>query len=155
MPKQSPDQRGEGAKGAAPQLAHVDTQRPQPRAEQHQPGEQPSQGHALLSGAHALAMALRPDIQPQAALAEIVQQGYDTDTVATICDSLLGARFGCAWIPVERLLDCRRLTAYADALVMRSGLTQDTPEFLRRVAQLTTNEQTFQTQLRHELMSET
>ena len=100
-------------------------------------------------------MALRPDIQPQAALGEIVQRGYDTDTVAAICGSLLGTCFGCAWIPIERLLDCRRLTAYADALVMRSGLTQDTPEFLRRVAQLTTNEQTFQTQLRHELMSET
>jgi hypothetical protein len=76
----------------------------------------------------SLAMALRPEIQPQAALGEIVQRGYDTDTVAAICGSLLGARFGCAWIPVERLLDCGRLTAYADALVMRSGLTKDTPE---------------------------
>ena len=35
-----------------------------------------------------------PTCEPQAALAEIVQQGYDTDTVAAIAGSLLGARFG-------------------------------------------------------------
>ena len=77
----------------------------------------PNQGYALLGGSHALVMALRPDIEPQAALAEIVQQGYDTDTVAAICGSILGARFGCGWIPVDRLVDHDRLTAYADALV--------------------------------------
>ena len=76
----------------------------------------PNQGYALLGGSHALAMALRPDCEPQAALAEIVQQGYDTDTVAAICGSILGARFGCAWIPIGRLLDSNRLIAYADAL---------------------------------------
>lgn len=106
----------------------------------------PNQGYALLGGSHALVMALRPAIEPHAALAEIIQQGYDTDTVAAICGSLLGARFGCGWIPAERLMDRDRLSAYADALVARNGSPETMQDFLAREAQLTAEERSFQTQ---------
>jgi hypothetical protein len=89
-------------------------------------------------------MALQSDIEPQVALTEIVQQGYDTDTVGAICGSLLGARFGCGWIPVKRLIDRDRLLAYADALVTRDGLPEDMPAFLAREAELTAEERAFQ-----------
>ncbi len=104
----------------------------------------PNQGYALLGGSHALALALRPDIEPKTTLTEIVQQGYDADTVAAVCGSILGARFGCGWIPVERLADRDRLLAYADALVARGSLPEDTPGFLAREAQLTAEEHAFQ-----------
>jgi ADP-ribosyl-[dinitrogen reductase] hydrolase len=105
----------------------------------------PNQGYALLGGAHALVMALRPDIEPQAVLAEIVQGGYDTDTVAAICGSILGARLGCGWIPVDRLVDRDRLLGYADSLVTRGGLPEDMARFLTREAELTAEERAFQT----------
>jgi ADP-ribosyl-[dinitrogen reductase] hydrolase len=56
-------------------------------------------------------MALLPgnDVDPQDVLNTIVKLGYDTDTVAAIAGSVLGARFGCAWIPLERLKDLERL----------------------------------------------
>ncbi|MCX6031786.1 MAG: ADP-ribosylglycohydrolase family protein [Chloroflexi bacterium] len=108
----------------------------------------PNQGYALLGGSHALVMALRPDIEPQPILADVVQQGYDTDTVAAICGSILGARFGCGWIPVERLADRDRLLAYADALVERGGLPEDLAGFMRREAALTAEEAAFQAQAR-------
>lgn len=77
----------------------------------------PNQGFALLGGAHGLLMALRDDIAPGPTLAEIVRQGYDTDTVAAIAGSVLGARFGASWIPVDRLIDGPRIACWADALV--------------------------------------
>lgn len=77
----------------------------------------PNQGFALLGGAHGLVMALRDAAEPRATLAEIVRQGYDTDTVAAIAGAVLGARFGTAWIPLDRLLDGPRLSRWADALL--------------------------------------
>ncbi len=102
----------------------------------------PNQGYALLGGAHALVMALRPDIEPRTTLAEVIQQGYDT--VAAICGGILGARFGCGWIPVGRLADKERLLAYADALVNRRDLPETMQAFLVREAQLTAEERAFQ-----------
>jgi ADP-ribosylglycohydrolase len=50
-------------------------------------------------------MALLPNIDPQQVLSEICRMGYDTDTVAAICGTVLGARFGVSWIPIRRFLD--------------------------------------------------
>lgn len=76
----------------------------------------PNQGFALLGGLHGLLSGLRA-AEPQVILAEVVQQGFDTDTVAAITGTVLGARFGTGWLPMARLLDGPRLAAYADALV--------------------------------------
>jgi hypothetical protein len=104
----------------------------------------PSQGFVLLGGLHGLAMALLPDIQSMEVLSEVVCQGYDTDTVAAICGGVLGARFGTAWIPTERLVDRERLETYADTLAGRNPLPENSDEFLRREAELTRQEVDFQ-----------
>lgn len=44
----------------------------------------------------------------------MIRQGYDTDTVGAICGTVLGARFGTAWIPTHRLADGSRLGRWAD-----------------------------------------
>jgi ADP-ribosylglycohydrolase len=104
----------------------------------------PNQGFALLGGLHALARALGGDIDPSAVLADVVCQGYDTDTVAAICGGLLGARCGSGWIPRERLLDHARLESYAAALVHRGGLPEDRATFLQREADWTRRECEYQ-----------
>ncbi len=107
----------------------------------------PNQGVVLLGGLHALAMALAPRDDPARVLAEVVALGYDTDTVAAICGSLLGARFGTGWVPRARLLDRPRLEAYARALVARAGPPEDREAFLAREAELTRQEAAFQAAL--------
>lgn len=104
----------------------------------------PNQGFALLGGAHALLMSLRDDIDPQATLTEIVRQGDDTDTVAAIAGSLLGARFGTAWIPTDRLLDAPRLTAWADALATAAPPPETRGAFFAAEAAHTRAERQFQ-----------
>ena len=55
-------------------------------------------------------MSLLPDTyEPQDILNRIVQLGYDTDTVAAIAGTILGARYGYSWIPLKSLLDLERL----------------------------------------------
>ena len=83
----------------------------------------------------ALGLALAPVDDPAAALADMVRQGYDTDTVAAICGALFGARFGSAWIPCERLLDLPRLETYADALVLRQSAPEDREGMLAAAAE--------------------
>lgn len=104
----------------------------------------PNQGFALLGGAHALLMALRDDIDPQATLTEIVRQGDDTDTVAAIAGSLLGARFGTAWIPLHSLHDAPRLTAWADALATAAPPPETRAAFFAAEAAHTRAERQFQ-----------
>ena len=43
------------------------------------------------------------------------------DTVAAIAGSILGARFGTKWIPVDRILDFDRLVKYANSLITRNA----------------------------------
>lgn len=76
-------------------------------------------------------MALLPDIDPQEILTEIVNLGYDTDTVGAIAGSILGARFGCDWIPLDRLKDLERLERYAKALVTQSNDIETSEEFFK------------------------
>ncbi|WP_164491848.1 ADP-ribosylglycohydrolase family protein [Staphylospora marina] len=78
----------------------------------------PNQGFVLLGGIHALAMACRSDMGPNEVLLSIIREGFDTDTVAAIAGSLLGARFGTDWIPADRLADGERIGRYADALII-------------------------------------
>ena len=107
----------------------------------------PNQGFVLLGGLHALALALLPKVEPQAVLTDIVQLGEDADTVAAIAGSLLGARFGTAWIPRHRLLDRAALERYAEALVTRQGPPEDREAFLRREAEWTRREEHYQANL--------
>lgn len=75
----------------------------------------------IILSMHAICMALLPSINdPQDILADIVSQGYDTDTVAAIAGSILGARFGYLWIPTNRLMDLERLQQYCEILVHRN-----------------------------------
>jgi ADP-ribosyl-[dinitrogen reductase] hydrolase len=104
----------------------------------------PNQGFALLGGAHALAMALRSDAKPAETLGDIIRLGYDTDTVAAIAGSLLGARFGDGWIPTERLLDGPRLSAWANALVRRADPPESPAQLLEREAAWSRQEEEFQ-----------
>eukprot|EP01087_Luapelamoeba_hula_P019666 TRINITY_DN6548_c1_g1_i1.p1 TRINITY_DN6548_c1_g1~~TRINITY_DN6548_c1_g1_i1.p1 ORF type:complete len:570 (+),score=135.07 TRINITY_DN6548_c1_g1_i1:1505-3214(+) len=74
-------------------------------------------GFVLLGGLHGLVMALLPDIDPQETLREIVVLGHDTDTVAAIAGTVLGARFGTSWIPVHLMREVATLQQYADAII--------------------------------------
>jgi ADP-ribosylglycohydrolase len=103
----------------------------------------PNQGHVLLGGLHALAVALTVD-EPVRALTELVALGHDTDTVGAICGSLLGARFGLDWVPRQRLLDGAILQAYAEAMVTRTAAPEEIPAFLKREAMWTWREEDFQ-----------
>ena len=104
----------------------------------------PNQGFVLLGGLHALLVGLGPWQGPAALLAGLVRHGYDTDTVAAICGSLLGARFGTAWVPRERLLERERLLGYAQALIGRRAEQESRDAFLLREAELTEWEDRFQ-----------
>ena len=104
-----------------------------------------NQGFALLGGLHGLAVGLFPDGSPDELLASIMRQGDDTDTVGAIAGGLLGARFGTAWIPIDRLRDGPRLEVYADALVTRDGAPERRDGFIERERELTDEEKHFQT----------
>ncbi|NEO80555.1 ADP-ribosylglycohydrolase family protein [Moorena sp. SIO4G3] len=93
---------------------------------------------------HALAMALFPQDDPEFLLAEIIRQGYDTDTVAAICGGILGARFGTNWIPLERLQERERLENYAAALVDFYVPVEHIETFLAREAELSQQEANYQ-----------
>jgi len=67
-----------------------------------------------------------------------------TTPVPSQPDRIRGARCGCGWIPVDRLVDRDRLLAYADALVKRDGLPEDMQRFLARETELTADERAFQ-----------
>lgn len=107
----------------------------------------PNQGFVLLGGLHGLVMGLWPKGEPADLLAEIMRQGYDTDTVGAICGGLLGARFGTSWIPRERLMDSERLEAYAEALVRRDAAPEGREAFVEREYDLTLIEKQFQADL--------
>jgi ADP-ribosyl-[dinitrogen reductase] hydrolase len=107
----------------------------------------PNQGFVLLGGLHALLMACRSDMKPQEILLSIIREGFDTDTVAAIAGSILGARFGCEWIPAERLVDGERILRYAEALVSQEA-PETEKEFFRREAEWTAREREFQRGLR-------
>ena len=104
----------------------------------------PSQGFVLLGGLHGLAMALTEQDDPAGILAEIVRQGFDTDTVAAIAGGLLGARFGIEWVPLQRLRDRERLERYADALVERGAPPEDLDTFVKCEAAWTKEEKKYQ-----------
>ena len=103
-----------------------------------------NQGFALLGGLHGLAVGLFPAGTPADLLASIMRQGDDTDTVGAIAGGLLGARFGTAWIPIDRLRDGPRLEVYADALVTRDGAPERRDGFIERERELTDEEKHFQ-----------
>ena len=107
----------------------------------------PNQGFVLLGGLHGLVMGLWPKGDPAELLAEIMRQGYDTDTVGAICGGLLGARFGTSWIPRERLMDSERLEIYAEALVRRDAAPEGREAFVEREYDLTVIEKQFQADL--------
>ncbi|MBL8794651.1 MAG: ADP-ribosylglycohydrolase family protein [Planctomycetia bacterium] len=111
------------------------------------PKVHPNEAFVLLGGLHALALALLPEVEPQALLADIVRQGEDADTVAAIAGSLLGARCGTGWIPRDRLLDRASLERYADALVTRHGHPEERDTFLQREAEWTRQEESYQDNL--------
>lgn len=102
----------------------------------------PNQGFVLLGGLHALLMACREDLTPQQALTSIVIEGYDTDTVAAIAGSLLGARWGTEWIPLDRFYDANRIAIYAKALTGEREL-ESRELFLQEEAKLTAVEKKF------------
>jgi len=106
----------------------------------------PNQGFVLLGGLHALMMASRSDLEPEEALLSIIREGYDTDTVAAIAGSLLGARHGFSWIPTNRLLNEKRMQDYALALIHRTA--PETEEaFVNQEAEWTAQEQELQRRL--------
>jgi ADP-ribosylglycohydrolase len=106
-----------------------------------------NQGFAILGGLHGLAVGLFPSGSPPELLASIMGQGQDTDTVGAIAGGLLGARFGAAWIPVDRLRDGPRLEVYADALVTRDGAPERRDGFIERERELTDEEKAYQVKM--------
>ena len=112
----------------------------------------PNQGFVLLGGIHGLKVALDCNDDPQAALCEIIRQGYDTDTVAAIAGGILGARFGISWIPLNRLIDSNRLMMYAEALATGHTCPESRAAFLKRETELTEMERTFQREMLSLLM---
>lgn len=106
----------------------------------------PNQGFALLGGIHGLAAALLGEPEPGARLAAVVGKGDDTDTVGAICGTVLGARHGDGWIPTDRLADRSRLEQWADALADGGPPPETRAAFMRREAELTAWERSFQRQ---------
>ena len=111
----------------------------------------PNQGFAGLGGLHGLCMSLLPgNVNPQEILNTIVKIGYDVDTVAAIAGSVLGARFGTSWIPIERLQDVERLTKYANLIVdCESEKMESFEEFIATELKWTNDEKTY----KYEMMS--
>lgn len=103
----------------------------------------PNHPYALLGGLHALGVGLLLDGPPRERLAELVGLGGDTDTVAAIAGSLLGARFGDGWVPRERLLESERLGAWASALA-RGGAAEGPEDLLARERVGTAREEAYQ-----------
>ncbi|WP_169713668.1 ADP-ribosylglycohydrolase family protein [Paludifilum halophilum] len=103
----------------------------------------PNQGFVLLGGLHGLLMAHRREADPRETLLSIIREGFDTDTVAAIAGTVLGARFGVDWVPDHRLVDKERIGGYAESLFTREvPETMDT--FIRRERQLTREALEFQ-----------
>ncbi|TCS95787.1 ADP-ribosylglycohydrolase family protein [Hazenella coriacea] len=101
-----------------------------------------NQGFVLLGGLHALLMACRDDMEPQEILLSMINEGYDTDTVAAIAGTILGARFGTDWIPTEHFYDRERILDYTDAIVDKK-LPETMGEFIEKEADLTRMEKEF------------
>lgn len=104
----------------------------------------PNQGFALLGGVHGLTAGLLGEPEPGARLATVVGKGDDTDTVGAICGTVLGARHGDGWIPTDRLTEASRLEQWADALADGSPPPETRAAFMRREAELTAWERSFQ-----------
>jgi ADP-ribosyl-[dinitrogen reductase] hydrolase len=106
----------------------------------------PNQGFVLLGGLHALLMASREGLTPQEALQSIINEGFDTDTVASIAGAILGARAGMDWIPKHLFCDRERILAYADALC-HGHLPEGLDQLLQAEANFTKMEKEFQQML--------
>lgn len=87
----------------------------------------PNDGFALLGGIHAVMCSLHETEHPHDVLVSIVQLGDDTDTVAAIAGSILGARYGKEWIPTEDIRSKNRVDSYAKEL-----FTKQAPETLQQ-----------------------
>jgi hypothetical protein len=125
-------------------------------------GKNPSELNAnnpfvLLGGVHALGFALMENLSsPMDALNYIVLYGDDTDTVAAMAGSMLGARYGREWIPVDQLKDQARAESFAKMLSSHSRasgfigenredqLAETIPEFLALEHQALERERAFQ-----------
>ena len=114
----------------------------------------PNQGLALLSGLNGLLSGLLLGGEPLAILTDLVILGKDTDTAGAIAGTVLGARFGDAWIPMTRLFDLRRLDNYANFLGQYPGTQggRAAPENLREFSgaesELTRREMSFRAEVR-------
>lgn len=104
----------------------------------------PNQGFVLTGGMHALVMGLQSNLGANQALLEIVKMGYDTDTVAAIAGSILGARFGFDWIPLDRFYDKDRILKYGEYLFKRDASPENSASFVSREFMLTKAEKDFQ-----------
>jgi ADP-ribosyl-[dinitrogen reductase] hydrolase len=113
----------------------------------------PNQGFVLLGGLHGLLMALRGDLSPQETLLSIVREGFDTDTVAAIAGTVLGARHGDGWIPTERLCDAGRIRAYAEAIA-GGPLPETEEELIRAEVTWTARERSWNIELRERIHME-
>jgi ADP-ribosylglycohydrolase len=109
-------------------------------------GSPAHQNHAfaLLGGLQALACALVDDADPVATLTAIVRMGADTDTVAAIAGSLLGARFGDGWVPKDQIADRDRIARFATALEVRGAAPESVAQLVSAEAALTAQEAAFQ-----------
>lgn len=103
----------------------------------------PNHGFAPLGGVHAILSGLLFDREPQQVLTDLVSVGGDTDTVGAICGSVLGARHGSAWVPVDRLLDRERIGRYAVAVADRGAPPEDRATLMAEEARLTELEARF------------
>jgi hypothetical protein len=81
-------------------------------------------------------------MEPQEVLLSIIREGFDTDTVAAIAGSILGARFGTDWIPADRLADGGRIGRYADAMITGERF-ETVEEFFVKEAEWTALEKKF------------
>lgn len=108
----------------------------------------PNQGFVLTGGMHALAVSLQEDIpSPNEALLDIIKLGYDTDTVAAIAGTMLGARFGDEWVDKSRLMEHTRIETYANALISLETPVETSKLFIANEALLTKKEKEFQRNL--------
>lgn len=109
----------------------------------------PNQGFVLTGGIHALCVALQEQIiNPNDELLDIIKMGYDTDTVAAIAGSILGARFGCSFIEEDKIMELDRINKYATALIEKLNQPETMQEFISNEEKLTKMEINFQNNIK-------
>jgi ADP-ribosyl-[dinitrogen reductase] hydrolase len=118
-----------------------------------------NQGAVLLGGIHAITVSLisHIDISPNDILLSICQLGYDTDTVAAIAGTMLGARYGMKFLEpfLDKIYNAQLLLQYAthvNSFILNDPSThtqlESKEQYMKRESIMTAFEKAYQKHLK-------